>query len=185
MERKAKKVWHGARYPDLKAFLATRGRAAGLGLLVSAVGLEGCFIAGYLQTPRGDTTDSVIGDVDGMIADTSEPATVVLPGEGSRLIEFSDPWGRVQYHLEVVVESEAVAERVLEAAAAVLQAADDRLLAHPVTDLAPGQDTTAIEEELATALCTVVGVSRSSLHSLVLVVDLYEDVGDIDGDPPA
>lgn len=191
MERKKCERYDGARYPDLAAWLAARGRAAGVGLLVGGLALPGCFmfqtrLAGDIAPPGETGRDSgVDSGIMGDIADTQEPTDVRLPEVESRLVEFSDPWGIVRYHLEVLMSTDATADAVAAKAEEILAAVDQVLGTHPVTDFEGTPDLTALEAELVQVLAAVSGLNTARFLSLALVIDHYEDVDDIDGDMPA
>jgi hypothetical protein len=186
MKRQPRRTYTGAHYPDLGAFLSTR-RVAGLGLLAGAIASAGCprmfrtsgdMVAPVDTVETGDSGDRLSGD----IADTAMETFVQLPVEGMRHVVFADPWGELDYHLEIVAGTSAAAEALLAAEAAVLAAVDEALLGAPVTTYEPGQDLTAVQDALRTVVAKAAGIAPERVEGLTLVVDAYTDSDDIDGD---
>jgi hypothetical protein len=185
MKRQPRRTYDGARYPDLRAFLGSR-RTAGLGLLAGAIALAGCprmfRTSGDLAVPT-DTADTAdTGRLAGDIADTAIETLVLLPAEGARHLVFADPWGEIDYHLEVLAETGPAAEAIAAAEDAVLAAVDEALLGAPITTYEPGQDLTAVQAMLREVVAGAAGLSPDRVAQIALVVETYVDKGDIDGD---
>jgi hypothetical protein len=187
MKRQPRHAYNGARYPDLKAFLGSR-RVAGAGLLAGALAMTGCEFPWVFRTSgepaipseTADTSDT--GRLAGDIADTAIETFVQLPSEGPRHLVFTEPWGEIDYHLEIVAASGPAAGAIATAEAAVLAAVDEALLAAPVQTYEPGQDLGPVQAALRTVIAKVAGIAPDRIENLVLVVESYTDEGDIDGD---
>lgn len=185
MKRHPRRTYDGARYPDLRAFLGSR-RVAGLGLLAGAIALAGCprmfRTAGDPAVPS-DTADTAdTGAIPGDIFDTALETLVQIPSEGARHLVFADPWGEIDFHLEILAESAAAAEAIAAAEAAVLAAVDEALLGAPVTTYEPGQDLGPVQAVLRKVIAAAAGLTPDRIADLAFVVESYTDEGDIDGD---
>ncbi len=185
MKRQPRHAYHGARYPNLEAFLTSR-RVAGIGLLAGAIATTGCLFPWHVEgdmpapTEPPDTADT--GRIPGDVSDTAVETLVRLPGEGPRHLVFAEPWGEIDYHLEVLAETGPAAEVLATAGVAVLAAVDEALLAAPVTTYEPGQDLAPVQAALRATIAAAAGLSPDRVAAVVLVVETYTDEGDIDGD---
>jgi hypothetical protein len=128
----------------------------------------------------GETADT--GAIPGDISDTALESLVQLPSEGARHLVFADPWGEIDYHLEILAETGPAAEAIAAAEEAVLAAVDEALLAAPVTRYEPGQDLGSVQAALRKVVALAAGLDPDRVADLALVVESYEDEGDIDGD---
>ncbi len=182
MERMKVEAAPSAAYPDLRAFVRRYQRRAGVGLVLTAVGTSGCIFPfrtiGDMAVP--DTADSyaILGDM----AETGEVRTVLLPDAGSHELRFEAPWGRIAYRLQLLVEDWTAADWLAQNADAALETSDQVLAAHQIYELQPGQDLTALEAEIAQALAEIMGDDVSVFADIMLLIDDYEEVHEIDGD---
>lgn len=185
MKRRPRRAYGGARYPDLGTLLRSR-RAAGIGLVVGAVAMAGCRapfrLAGEPTVPgeTGETADS--GPIPGDMRDTAVETLVHLPSEGVRHVVFADPWGEVDYRLEILAETAPAAEAILTAESAVLDAVDQKLLGAPITTYEPGSDLGPVQASLRLVVAEAAGIAPERVADLVLVIERYVDEGDVPGD---
>ncbi len=177
MERRKRTAYSGGDYPDLKAHIDRRRVLAGFGLLAGAAAVP--------LTGGGCT----LVTMPGMIAEDPDSFWVYLPVEGeTRYLGFSYD-GYIDYHLEVRIETLEIAEYLADNRAALLEAIDTELASYSLYTYAPDQDHSGVEEALiqllADAFHGIEGASTAGFDFLDLVIDVYYEEEQIDGDMAA
>ncbi len=182
MERCKKSPSGRPGYPDIKAFMRRYGRRATAGVVAGVVAATaGCdWLPGVLVgvEPKEDTGYHI----DGMIADTAETWSLVL---GPHDLYFAEPYGWVQYRLELQIEGTALYAWLHENAEAALVAADAALQADDVTAYEHDDGYDTAEQRIVRALVqayTDAGGVHGDILYLELIVEHYEDEDDILGD---
>jgi len=187
--KRCKKTRHeNPRYPDLRAFLRRHCRRAGVGLVVGAVATSGCDLLdlGIFGHQPDRDTGRFDTETDGLIGETAETYSLLLPATGSHDLWFSEPYGWIAYHLLLTVEDWRFADWLEDNPGVALEIADSIIGAAPVTDYAEDDGFEALESALAAALSRAYLDATSAQHAdfvgIDLFIDGYEDEGYIDGD---
>lgn len=171
---KRTKATHSApAYPSVQKVLLEP--AAVVGLLVLMAGapvLQGC------------PFDGVIGHVDGDIEAPRVHVEVLLP-DGEERALFMDDGGYVAYRIIAQVNDQGLVDFLEDTPVERLEEVDEVLNRHSVWELAPGEDLSAVEAEIARAL-SAAWLGRDSswaFDELILSIEAW-DSGEIDGDMP-
>jgi hypothetical protein len=136
-----------------------------------------------------DTQDSAVDDTGrlmGDIADTSAVYYALLPAHGSRNLTFEDPWGWIDYQVQLVVDDLALYEWLAANPVAALEAVDAVLGRHEIFEFDAWDGDPVIEAEIAQALSDAftgsTGADPSTIVELTLAILAYTDENDIDGE---
>ncbi len=182
MKRCKKKAESHPAYPDVKAFLRRYGRRATVGVVAGVVATTaGCdWLTGGVLTPK--PADDTAWEIDGMIAETGETWTHEF---GPRDLYFSDPYGWIQYRLQLVIEGTALYDWIFENPEAALAVVDAALQEEDVTAYEHDDGYDTAEQRIVEVLMQAYangGGSRGSIVHVELIIDHYEDEDDILGD---
>ena len=162
-------------YPSRDTFLPSRLPALLLfGMLVTVVGSPGC-----IEIFQGPI-------IDGDMPSPQETWDAVLPAVGSQTLYFEDGGGWVDYHLEMVVDNQDLAEFLAERSDTLLERVDRALADRDPEDLETPRGLEEIELELrqllADAWTGTADAPTWNFVDFVLVVDDLVPYEEIDGD---
>ena len=184
--KRCKKTHHAVpAYPHVKAFVKRHGRRAGVGLVVGVVATSaGCdwFTVGTLgPKPEVDTGEHI----DGMIAETAETWTLELPLDGPRDLYFTEPWGWIQYRLQLIIDGTPLYDWLYQNADQAVAVVDEVLSQEDVTAYEHDDGFDVVEDRIVTALMRAyaeAGGGSGSFNAVDLSILAYEDEDDILGD---
>ncbi len=173
-------------YPHVRAFIKRYGRRAGVGLVAGMVGATtGCdWLEGGVLFPKPDEDTGY--HLDGMIAETAETYSLLLPLDGARDLYFTEPWGWIQYRLAVEIDGGQLYDWLYQNAEQALAVIDAVLAEDAVTTYEHDDGYDAVEDRIAAALTQAYQDATSdgsaTFVSVELAVLAYEDEDDILGD---
>jgi len=185
MDRSKKTGSAGPAYPHIRAFVKRYGRRAGTGLVVGVVATTaGCdWLEGGILTPKPEVDTGY--HLDGLIAETAETYTLVLPIDGARDLYFAEPYGWIRYRLAVEIDGGQLYDWLYQNAETALAVIDAVLSEQPVTTYEHDDGYEPVEDRIAAALTQAYRDSTDGAGDLLnveLTIDAYEDEDDIIGD---
>ncbi len=185
MDRSKKTGHAGPAYPHIRAFIKRYGRRAGTGLVVGVVATTaGCeWLEGGILTPKPDVDTGY--HLDGMIAETAETYSLVLPIDAARDLYFAEPYGWIRYRLALEIDGGQLYDWLHDNAEIALAVIDAVLSEQPVTTYEHDDGYEPAEAAIATALMQAYESATGGggyLSDVQLIIDAYEDEDDILGD---
>ncbi len=167
MKRQRRSSYHGGRYPSLETQLDRRTVLRGLG---------GLGVLSVAATTGGCIFQEVAGDMP-----APDWYDVVLPGSGVRTLYFPGD-AFIDYHVNVVVDTADLQQRMRGDEEALLQEIDDAFSTHAVQDFDPEGDGPDLHLEVADLLAAFYADDPGSITSCTVTIDAYDEGQEIDGD---